>query len=233
MKKKNPLIKGIKSYFLAGIITILPLGLTIFVVIFLVNLLGNIAGRILKYIPGLTTFPPYIITIIGFFTLIVVIFIVGMVTSSFIGRWFLRLADRFFSKLPFVRSVYSSARQLTDTLFIDRSALKEVVLIEYPRRGIFTLAFVTNEAKWKVNPVRTAHKALNTVSNSNGVKKQKEISCVNVFVPTSPNPTSGYFLVVPEDEIMPTGLPIEWGFKIIVSGGIILPDKRSISVGHS
>lgn len=213
-KKKNPLRKGIKSFFIAGIITILPLGLTIFVVIFLVNLLGNIAGRLLKYIPSLSIFPPYVITIIGFFTLIVVILFIGMITSSFIGRWLLKLTDRFFSNLPFVRSVYSSARQLTDTLFIDRSALKEVVLIEYPRKGIFTLAFITNEATWKI-------------------KKEKEITCVNVFVPTSPNPTSGFYLLIPEEDIIPTSLSIEWGFKIIVSGGIILPDKRSISVKHS
>lgn len=214
MKKKNPLRKGLKSFFLTGIITILPLGLTIFVVIFLVNLLGNIAGRVLKYIPRLSAFPAYAITIIGFVALIVVIFLVGILTSSFIGRWFLRLTDRFFSTLPFVRSVYSSARQLTDTLFIDRSALKDVVVIEYPRKGIFTLAFVTNEAKWKI-------------------KKQSQKTCVNVFVPTSPNPTSGFYLIVPEEEIIPTGLPIEWGFKIIVSGGIILPEKRSISGKYS
>jgi uncharacterized membrane protein len=134
-----------------------------------------------------------------------------MITSSFIGRWLLRLTDRFFSKLPLVRSVYSSARQLTDTLFIDRSALKEVVLIEYPRKGIYTLAFVTNETRWKI-------------------EKHGNLNCVNVFVPTSPNPTSGFFLIIPEDEIIKTNIPIEWGFKIIVSGGIVLPDDGSIHV---
>jgi len=212
VKKRTSLKKGIGSFFLAGIITILPLGLTVIVVIFLVNQLGNIAGRLLKHIPRLSTFPPYVITIIGFFTLLVVIFLIGMITSSFIGRWFLRLTDRFFCKLPFVRSVYSSARQLTDTLFVDRSALKQVVLIEYPRKGIYTLAFVTNEALWKIKIGR------------------REKDCLNVFVPTSPNPTSGFYLLIPSDEITPTGLPIEWGFKIIVSGGIVLPDKRSIGV---
>ncbi|OQX52932.1 MAG: hypothetical protein B5M53_07575 [Candidatus Cloacimonas sp. 4484_209] len=212
---KNPVKKNIKSFFLTGIITILPLGLTVFVVIFLVNLFGNITGRLLKYIPTLSTFPPYVITLIGFFSLIVIIFIIGVITSSFIGKWFLRLTDRFFSKLPFIRSVYSSARQLTDTLFIDRSALKDVVLIEYPRKGIFTLGFVTNETKWEV-----------------GKGKSKK-ECINVFVPTSPNPTSGFYLIVPEEEIIPTGLPVEWGFKIIVSGGIVLPDKRNINVTYS
>ena len=211
MKKRRSLKKGLKSFFLAGIITILPLGFTVFVIIFLVNLLGNIAGRVLKYIPSLSTFPPYAITIIGFFTLIIVIFFIGMITSSFIGRWLLRLTDRFFSKLPLVRSVYSSARQLTDTLFIDRSALKEVVLIEYPRKGIYTLAFVTNETRWKI-------------------EKHGNLNCVNVFVPTSPNPTSGFFLIIPEEEIIKTTIPIEWGFKIIVSGGIVLPDDGSIHV---
>jgi uncharacterized membrane protein len=208
--QKNPLRKGFKSIFLAGVITILPLGLTIFVVIFLVNLLGNITGRVLKYVPWISALPPYVITIIGFFTLIIAIFIIGAITSSVIGRWLLRLADRFFSKLPLVRSVYSSARQLTDTLFIDRSALKEVVVIEYPRKGIYTLAFVTNEDTWEI-------------------KKRRTERCVNVFVPTSPNPTSGYYLLVPQKEIIPTGLPIEWGFKIIVSGGIVLPRERKIN----
>lgn len=208
--QKNPLRKNLKSIFLTGVITILPLGLTIFVVIFLVNLLGNIAGRVLKYVPWISTLPPYAITVIGFFTLIVAIFIIGAVTSSFIGKWLLGLADRFFSKLPLIRSVYTSARQLTDTLFIDRSALKEVVVIEYPRKGIYTLAFVTNEDTWEI-------------------KKRSTEKCVNVFVPTSPNPTSGYYLLVPQKDIIPTGLPIEWGFKIIVSGGIVLPQQRKIS----
>jgi uncharacterized membrane protein len=211
MKKRSPFRTGIKSIFLAGIITVLPLGFTIFVVIFLINLLGNIAGRVLKYVPWVSTLHPYVITIIGFFTLIVVIFVVGLITSSFIGRWLLRLTDRFFSKLPFIRSVYSSARQLTDTLFIDRSALKEVVIIEYPRKGIYTLAFVTNDDTWQI-------------------KRRGTVTCVNVFVPTSPNPTSGYYLLVPEKDIIPTGLPIEWGFKIIVSGGIVLPKERKIRV---
>jgi len=210
MKKRSSPKKGIKSFFLAGIITILPLGLTIFVIIFLVNLLGNIAGRVLKYVPTLSTFPPYTITIIGFFILIVIIFFIGMITSSVIGRWFLRLTDRFFSRLPFIRSVYSSARQLTDALFIDRSAFKEVILIEYPRKSLFTLAFVTNETKWKVN-------------------KGGEKDCVNVFIPTSPNPTSGYYLIIPKEDIMHTKLSVEEGFKIIVSGGIVLPNDRSIS----
>lgn len=212
--QKNPLRKGFKSIFLAGIITILPLGFTIFVIIFLVNLLGNIAGRVLKYVPWISTLPPYVITIIGFFTLIIAIFLIGAITSSVIGRWFLRLAERFFSRLPFVRSVYSSARQLTDTLFIDRSALKEVVVIEYPRKGIYTLAFVTNEEVWEI-------------------KRRRSQRCVNVFVPTSPNPTSGFYLLVPEKDIIPTGLPIEWGFKIIVSGGIVLPPERKVIAKHS
>jgi uncharacterized membrane protein len=151
-----------------------------------------------------------VITIIGFFTLIIVIFLIGAIARSVIGRWFLRLAERFFSKLPFIRSVYSSARQLTDTLFIDRSALKQVAVIEYPRKGIYTLAFVTNEEVWEI-------------------QKRKTERCVNVFVPTSPNPTSGFYLLVPEKDIIPTGLPIEWGFKIIVSGGIVLPAERKIS----
>jgi len=213
-QKKNPLRKGIRSIFLAGIITILPLGFTVFVVIFLVNLLGNITGRVLKYVPALSSLPTYVITIIGFFTLMVLIFLIGTVTSSFIGRWFIKLTDRFFSKLPFVRSVYSSARQLTDTLFIDRSALKEVVVIEYPRKGIYTLAFVTNDKTWEI-------------------KRRTKIICVNVFVPTSPNPTSGFYLLIPEKDIIPTGLPIEWGFKIIVSGGIVLPKERKIGARRS
>jgi uncharacterized membrane protein len=211
-KKKNPLRKGVKSIFLTGIITILPLGLTIFVVVFLVRILGNFAGKALKYIPGFATLPDYALTTIGFFAFIIIIFIVGLITSSFVGKYVIRLTDKFFSKLPFVKSVYTSARQLTDTLFVDRSSLKRVIIIEYPRKGLYTMAFVTNDDKWVVN---------------------KEKNCVNVFVPTSPNPTSGYYIMVPEDEIIQTDLSIEWGFKIIVSGGIILPDDRRIDAGHS
>ncbi len=197
----------IKKNFITGIVAILPITLTVFVVYFLIVKTGGLIGGVFKKITVLPPLPEFFYTFLGFISVIVLIYIIGVLTSSFLGRYIMRMFERFMERLPFVRGIYSAARKLTDTIFMDRSAFKRVVLVEYPRKGTYAMGFLTTQDTWE--------------------HKGKKL--YNVFIPTTPNPTSGYYLLVPEDELVITDIPIEEGLKIIVSSGIILPEKRRIN----
>ena len=195
-----------------GIVAILPIGLTIFVCWFLVTKIGSLLVRLFARIPYLRELPEIAVGAIGFVAVMVVIYLVGVLTTSILGRWIVRLVEIMFTKVPLVRAVYTSSRQLVETLFVDRSAFRRVVMVEFPKKGTYTLGFVTTDDAWTVKP--SQDKAL------------------PVFVPTTPNPTSGYLLLVPERELVPTNLTVEWAMKIIVSGGIVSPEIREIDA-HS
>jgi uncharacterized membrane protein len=117
----------------------------------------------------------------------------------------MKTLDKIMTKLPFVKGLYNAIRQLVNAILIDHSAFSKVVIIRYPWEHSYSLAFLTSEDKWTI--------------------KGKEY--FNVFLPTSPNPTSGYYLLYPVSEIIETEIPIQDGFKIITSGGVILPTMRN------
>lgn len=189
----------LRRYFLTGLVTVLPIGLTVFVLWFIISSLGKILRPLLLYPHWFERLPAGVITIISFILLLSGITLIGALTSGIVGRQVVLLVDRFFQRLPFARSVYTSARQLTDAVFIQRSSLRKTVLVEYPRRGMFALGFLTSE-----EPL--------TLADAGRVYL--------VFFPTTPNPTSGWLALVPEADITETSLSIEEGLKFIVSGGL-------------
>lgn len=195
---------GFRKNFITGLIAILPIALTVLVVWFFIRKVGDIFGHTIRQIPGLEFLPDFVNGLLGLFAMIILIYVIGLITSSFVGRQLLRAGEMLFSRLPLVRSVYTSARQLTETLFVGRTAFRKVVLVEFPRPGLLGIGFVTSDRKWKIgdDPPRYA---------------------VNVFLPTCPNPTSGWYLLVPEDELIPTSMTVEWGMKVVISGGMVLP----------
>lgn len=199
--------RRLRTDFLTGLVAILPVVLTIAILWFLVTKVGNLLGAVFQRIPYLDRLPSPVVSLLGFLAIMFLIWVVGVLTRSFLGRWAFGLVERIVTKVPLARSIYTSAQKLSQTIFLDKSAFRKVVLVEYPRKGIYTLAFVTSESKWEMA----------------GGKK-----ALNLFVPTTPNPTSGFYLVVPEEDLIPTALTIEEGFKIIVSAGIVLPKTRRI-----
>lgn len=188
----------LRRHFLTGLVTVLPIGLTIFVIWFIVSSLGKILRPVLLYPHWLQKLPPAVITVISFIILLIGITVIGALTSGIVGRQIFLLVDRLFQRLPIARSIYTSARQLTDAVFIERSSLRKTVLVEYPRRGSFALGFLTSE-----EPVPITERRF-----------------YPVFFPTTPNPTSGWLALVPEEDITETSLSIEEGLKFIVSGGL-------------
>lgn len=192
----------LRRHFLLGIATVLPVGLTIFVIWFFVSGLGRLFRPILVWLPWIGRLPPSITTIIGFVLALTVITLIGALASGFIGRRLITGIDRLIQQVPLARSVYTSARQLTEAVFIKRSSLRKTVIVQYPRPGLFAIGFITSEEPLQLKDGTRAYL---------------------VFFPTAPNPTSGWLAIVPESEIIETGLSIEEGLKFVVSGGLARP----------
>ena len=194
----------IKRYFITGLVAVLPVALTAAVLWFLIQKIGGFFGEYLTRISVFANISRPLSSLLGFFAVIIGIYIIGFLTSGFIGRWFLNTLDKIMKKLPFVKGLYNAIRQLVNAIMIDHSAFSKVVIIKYPWKNTYTLGFLTSKEKWEI--------------------EDKEY--VNVFLPTSPNPTSGYYLIYPASEIIETEISIQDGFKIITSGGVILPKMR-------
>ena len=199
--------KKIKNTFLAGIAVIIPIGLTIYILFGMINLMD----KILKIIPP--RFQPdellsFHIPGLGVIFTLILIFVIGLITKSYLGNKLVELGEWFVNKIPFVRSVYQAIKQLVDTIFSDKSqSFKKVVIVEYPRKGMYVIAFVTGKAKGEVQ-TKTAK------------------NCINLFVPTTPNPTSGFYIMVPEDDVISMDMTVEEAFKLVISGGIVAPQEQ-------
>jgi len=187
---------------LTGIVILLPIFLTIFLFWFVVDKLSHLFRGLFNAIPIVGQLPGIIIVAIGILALIILIFIVGLFLQSYIGRKLLELTEKIFNRLPIFRDIYNAARDLTQTLFIKRSSFRKVVLVQFPRKGIYTIGFVTNE----------------------GVLDNKPV--YYIFVPTTPNPTSGWLCIIPKNEVIEITMTINEGLKLVISGGMSLPPLR-------
>jgi uncharacterized membrane protein len=194
----------IKRHFITGLVAILPIALTAGILWFLIQKVGGFFGTYFTQISLFANISKPLSSLLGFIAVIIGIYLIGFLTSGFIGRWFINTLDKIMKRLPFVKGLYNAIRQLVNAIMIDHSAFSKVVIIKYPWKNTYTLGFLTSKEKWEI--------------------EGKEY--FNVFLPTSPNPTSGYYLIYPASEIIETEIPIQDGFKIITSGGVILPKTR-------
>lgn len=197
----------LRNYLLAGLLVIVPLGVTIFTLRFIIKL----ADQTLKLLPAgyrPETYLPFPIPGLGIIVSFVLLLVIGFLVRNFIGQRLLRLGETIIERIPLVRSIYGGVKQLTLSIFSSSSKnFSRVVIIEYPRKGLYSLAFVTS--------TQTGH--LGWIIGK---------PCVSVFVPTTPNPTSGYYLIVPESEVTDTDLTIEEGFRVIISAGMSPPVRN-------
>jgi uncharacterized membrane protein len=198
-------VKNLRRYFLAGLVSLLPLGVTLFVIYFLVNTLGPIFGSFIHLLPAMRHLPQAAYSAIGFILLVILVLVIGRLATGFAGTWLLTRTSDFFGRLPLLRTVYGTARQLTDAVLVDRKSLKKVIALEYPRRGMYSIGFLMSET-----PVTFV-----------GGKK-----CVFVFLPVTPTPTSGQVHLVPVEEILETSLGVDEALKIFVSGGALMPESQ-------
>lgn len=203
------MLKNFRANFLTGLVVLTPIAVSLYITWFLIQKVGSLLGQIFSQIPSLSRLPSEVTSVFGFLATLLLIYLVGFFTSGFIGRWALGLGEKILLRVPLVKTLYSAARELVQNLMGEKTAFRKVVFIEFPRKGLFTLAFLTGEPQWTL-------------------AEEKEKKGLNLFVPTCPNPTSGYFVVVPEDEVISTELSVETALKIIISGGMVVPEERVI-----
>lgn len=206
--------KKFRNAFLTGLLIFLPLGTTVFVLNFL---LGMFRGPAIKFVEeslGLRKEDFFLgqetlLAIIGLLIGVLALTLLGFLSNYFLGRFFIGLTEKFLGKVPFLSSVYRSAKQIVETFGKEnRAVFQEVVLIEYPRTNCYVLGFVTTEASGET--VEAIGKNL-----------------TNVFVPTTPNPTSGFLLLLPRKDIFPLNMSVGEGMKMLISGGAVIPCAKA------
>lgn len=196
--------KSIKRIFITGLAALIPIGITVYLLLFLARTAKGFAQMLMSHfqIDGILPVP---VPGIEFIVLIALIFLVGLIVKSFVGKKVVTWAEDLLDKIPVVRTIYIASKQLTHALFSeDSTSFSRVVLIEYPRRGLHCIAFVSGSTKGELQE-RTGDRM------------------INVFVPTTPNPTSGFLLLVPEDDTIDLDMSVDDAFALIVSGGIYTP----------
>lgn len=198
--------EAVRRYFVAGILFFAPIGITIWAIGSIVVWLDNlILPSLLKLVwPGLDE-PPRLPLVGMVFTFLVII-LLGVIARHFFGGEFQRAWERLLSRVPVARSIYGGVKQLLEAIFTTEqsSRFNSVVMIEYPRRGLYALAFVTGTARGIIQDAT-------------------EPKMINCFLPTTPNPTSGFYLIVPEEDVIDVDISIEDAFKVVMSAGLVTP----------
>jgi uncharacterized membrane protein len=196
-------LKELRHYFITGVATLLPLNVTVFVFWFIIVRLGNLFHPVFRMHPWLAHhMPDWGATLAGFVLFLLIVLLTGWIASGLIGKLTLGWLDKVLMRVPVVKGIYTSARQFTDAVFVDRSSLRKTVIAQYPRLGMFAVGFLTSDDRVKLADGRNA---------------------LFVFFPTTPNPTSGWLALIPETEVIETAMSIEDGLKLVVSGGVIRP----------
>ena len=190
----------LRRVFFTGLVILLPAIISIYILGFTFNWVDSLLGNLLRQylgvrIPGL-----------GFLITVAAIFVTGLVANNVVGSKVLRMVENGFANIPLVKPIYTAIRQIIDAFSTQRkSVFESVAMIEYPRKGIYGVGFVTG-------------------SGLGEVQKKTAQDVVAMFLPTTPNPTSGFLLLVPREELIPLEMSVEEALKLIISGGVIVPD---------
>lgn len=205
-------ISKLKTYLFTGILVTAPIAITFYMAYEVFLWTDKWSRSLFAHQMTQYSFLPYIPGF-GVIMLVAALIIIGMFTTGFIGKFFVRLGDYIVSKMPLVSSVYSLLKQLFETVLSPKSqSFKEAVLIEYPRKGIWIIGFLATETKGELKQ-KLPHKKM-----------------LAVFVPTTPNPTSGFLVMLPEDEVIRLDMSVEDALKYTVSCGIVTPEKEKIKI---
>lgn len=203
-----PLFARLRAYFFAGVLVTAPIGITLYLVWLFVDFVDSQVTPLIPVRYNPETYLPFSIPGLGLLVSVVALIFIGAFTAGLVGRWTLGLFDRLMARMPVVRNLHSALKQILETVLAQKSnAFRQVVLVEYPRRGVWAIAFITGDTVGEVQN-RTADQM------------------VNVFLPTTPNPTSGFLLFLPREDVHVLNMTVEEGIKMVVSGGIVTPPDR-------
>ena len=201
-KKNKSMLAAFRNNFIAGVVVLIPLGITVYLSIFLIKT----SSKILPKEINPNNYLPYEIPGVEILIAIFLITLIGWISLSFVGKKLLSLVDEIFKKIPILRTIYSAVGQMTSTLTQSKDNKKSVVLVQYPKEGTWAVGFVTQENKGEISE-----------------KTQKDL--VNVFLPTTPNPTSGFLLMYEKKDVIFLDITFEQASKFIVSAGTSNPEK--------
>jgi uncharacterized membrane protein len=208
---KHSAITRLRNYFLTGFIVVAPLTITMYLIWTFVEWVD---GWIIPYIPDVynpETYLPFDMPGVGLVIAIIIITMIGFMTASFVGRSVVNLGERILNRMPLVRNIYSGLKQIFQTVLSGKTgSFTKAGLLEYPRKGLWAIVFIATETKGEVD-TRLSRKGDSTVS---------------VFLPTTPNPTSGFLLFVPKSDIIILDMTVEEAAKLVISAGLVAPEHR-------
>jgi uncharacterized membrane protein len=199
--------ENFQRYFLAGLLVFLPVVITLWFLGWVIGLLDGVLDVLPAGVHP-NTYLPFAIPGLGALVTVTLILFLGILTRGVATRRFLAAWENIFVKIPIFRGVYTAVQKLVQTFLGQSQNARQVVMIEYPRKGIYTVGFAMGRA-WRE------------------LERKQDAQLVNVFIPTTPNPTSGFYLLVPTTEISPLDMTMEEALKLITSGGLITPDDKS------
>jgi uncharacterized membrane protein len=205
--------QDLKNDLIAGLLVVIPLATTIWLTIMIATWVINFLTLIPQQLNPFDGMHPIVINIlnlaVGLTVPLLCILLIGLMARNIAGRWLLDVGEQLLQAIPLAGSVYKTLKQLLETLLKDtNSKFRRVILVEYPRQGVWAIAFVTG-------------------SLSNEIQSQLTRPMLSVFIPKTPNPTTGWYAIVPEDEVVNLPMSVENAFKIVISGGIVTPNTLS------
>ncbi|KAM3101710.1 DUF502 domain-containing protein [Phormidesmis sp. 146-12] len=207
--------QDLKNDLIAGLLVVIPLATTIWLTITIANWVINFLTRIPKQLNPFDGMQPILVNLLNFLVGLAVplscILLIGLMARNIAGRWLLDVGERVLQAIPLAGAVYKTLKQLLETVLRDSNGrFRRVVLVEYPRVGVWSIGFVTGAIGSEVQ------------SHFPG-------EMLSVFIPTTPNPTTGWYAVVPESAVITLAMPIEDAFKVVISGGIVSPDSAALA----
>ena len=202
IKPKKSLLSSLRNNFIAGVVVLIPIGITLYLTLFIIK----VSSKLIPKEINPNHYLPYNIPGLEILIAVLLITIIGWLSLSFIGKRLFNLFESVLNKIPIIRTIYSAVEQLIETFTKSKSDKKTVVLIEYPRKGVYAVGFATKE-------------------NTGEIKKKAGKELINVFVPTTPNPTSGFLLMFLKKEVIFLDMSFEQASKFIVSAGSTDPNN--------
>ena len=200
------MMAALRRYLMAGLLVWVPLGVTLLIVAFLVDLMDQTL-RLLPESLQPENLLGFRIPGLGAVLTALIVFVTGMIVTNLFGMQLFNIGERLLQRIPLVRSIYASVKQVTESMFSSGKSFRKVVLVEYPRKGMWSLAFQTGTGAEEVRD-----------------KTGRDVT--NVFIPTTPNPTSGFFLMVPREDVVELDMSVDDGLKMLLSVGVVVPEPK-------
>lgn len=201
-------MRRLRKFFLTGIVVLLPLVVTIYVLVTIFRLVDGFLGSLIRAVVG------HSLPGLGVLLTLGIVLLAGVVATNVLGKKLIAFVEYLFNRIPLFKSIYGATRQILDAFSLQSSkAFQRVALVEYPRKGVYAIGFVTGSGMGEVQE-----------------KTAEEV--VNIFVPTTPNPTSGMLVLVPQTEVTFLEMSVEDGLKLIISGGVVTPKYNQQALGN-